>query len=80
MKKIAFFSVLATSLFLTSCKDACYECTVSNIGIVSVDICNDKYTVSATGVQTVTYNLPSGTTEKEYAEQLESQGYSCSKK
>jgi hypothetical protein len=80
MKKMMFFAVLMTGLLFTSCKDACYQCTISNIATVRVDICNDQYTISATGIPTTTNNLPSGTTEKEYAEQLESQGYSCSQK
>jgi hypothetical protein len=81
MKKIALFSIILSGIMFTSCKDTCYECSTSTLGVsVNVDICDDKYTVSDAGVPTTTNNLPDGTSEKEYAESLEAQGYSCSKK
>ncbi len=76
MKKMMFFAVLSMGLLLTSCKEACYECSQTAGTItVTADICEGKVCVG-----TICNDLPSGTSNKEYAEQLESGGYTCTKK
>ena len=76
MKKFEIFCVLATALLFTSCKEACYECSIASGGFgLDADICEGKVCIG-----TLCNDLPSGTSNKEYAEQLESGGYTCNKK
>jgi hypothetical protein len=78
MKKIALLFSAVALFAMTSCsKNACYECTLS---ASTVDVCDGKITTTVTGVPAVTVDLPSGTSEKEYSETLESTGYTCTKK
>lgn len=74
MKKMMFFAVLTMGLLFTSCKEACYECSEPSFGL-KADICEGRVCLG-----TLCNDLPKGTSNKEYAKQLEADGYTCTKK
>jgi len=84
MKKLGLFftvSLFTLSLTVVSCsKNSCYECT-NNVGgtTVEVDICDGKFTTTSDG-NSVTTDLPNSQSESDYADALESGGYTCNKK
>ena len=75
MKKFAFLGILAFGLILTSCKEDCYECTISLAGANNMSICEGK---ACNGTSCT--DLPKGTSNKEQADYYTALGYTCTKK
>jgi hypothetical protein len=82
MKKVVMSLTAFVFVALSSsCSDnACYECSQSIMSIeMTVDICEDQVTTNVGGTET-TVSLSDDVTSKEYAETLETSGYTCNKK